>query len=62
MQEIIVNDYVDATLCALFMAVVAATALFGIAAARKALATPAPTCREEPVAEVRLMAVKVRHA
>jgi carbon starvation protein len=46
MQRVIMNDYVDATLAALFVAVVVATVVYGIVAIRKALATEQPTAVE----------------
>ncbi len=46
MNRIIFNDRIDATLCAIFMGVVIATALFGIAAIRRALQSPVKTSRE----------------
>ncbi len=46
MGRVVFNDRVDAVLCGVFMATVAATALFGIMAARRALASAAPTARE----------------
>jgi len=66
MNRIVLNDRIDATLCALFMIVVAATALFGVSAVRQALASPRPTCREVPeiAGEIELapLARTVRHA
>jgi carbon starvation protein len=46
MARIVFNDRLDAALCAVFMAVVVATALFGRAAIRRALASRQPTARE----------------
>ena len=46
MSQIVFNDRVDATLCAVFMAVVVATALFGAAAIRKAVRNPVVTAAE----------------
>jgi len=40
MQRVIFNDYVDATLCALFVAVVLAMMVYGAIAIRRALADP----------------------
>ena len=40
MQRVIFNDYVDATLCALFVAVVLAMMVYGVIAIRRALADP----------------------
>ena len=46
MQRVIMNDYVDATLAALFVAVVLAMVVYGIMAIRKALANEKPTAVE----------------
>jgi carbon starvation protein len=46
MNQIIMNDRVDATLCAIFMAVVVTIAVFGVAAILKALRSPVRTARE----------------
>jgi carbon starvation protein len=46
MQRVIFNDYVDATLAALFVAVVLAMVIYGIIAIRKALASDKPTAVE----------------
>ena len=46
MQRVIFNNYVDAGLCALFMAVVLATVFFGVRAALAARGSQAPTTRE----------------
>jgi carbon starvation protein len=46
MQRIVVNDYVDAALCAAFVAVVAAMAVFGVVSAWRAWSTPGVTARE----------------
>jgi carbon starvation protein len=46
MQRVIVNDYVDATLAALFVAVVLAMAVYGVIAIRRALGTPRVTTVE----------------
>ena len=46
MQQIIVNDYVDATLAALFMAVLLSVLFFGIRACLQALRTAHPTSVE----------------
>lgn len=48
MQRIVFNDYVDATLTALFVAVVLAMLVFGIMVARRALAVRWPTAKETP--------------
>jgi carbon starvation protein CstA len=64
MSRIVLNDRIDATLCALFMAVVAATAILGFAAARRAWASPGPTCRESPEGDIALALLRpeARHA
>ena len=46
MGRIVVNDRVDAALCAFFIAVVLAIVGYGIAAARRALASDRPTAQE----------------
>ncbi|WP_164018476.1 carbon starvation CstA family protein [Pyxidicoccus trucidator] len=48
MERIISNDYLDATLTALFMLLVVATVLFGLRAALAALRSPVPTAQETP--------------
>ena len=48
MRRVVLNDNIDATVCAFFMLVVLATVGFGLVAARRALAAPVPTCREQP--------------
>ena len=48
MQRIVVNDYVDATMCALFVGVVICMAVFGVRAAWRGFANPAITTREAP--------------
>lgn len=50
MQRIVFNDYVDATLTGLFIAVVVAMAVFGLVVARRALAVRWPTAKEAPAA------------
>jgi carbon starvation protein CstA len=50
MQRVIFNDWVDAGLAALFIAVVLAMLAYGIAAARRALASPHVTAKEVDVA------------
>jgi carbon starvation protein len=49
MRRVIVNDYVDATLAGLFVAVVIATVIYGFIDARKALGTPQDTTSEVDV-------------
>jgi carbon starvation protein len=46
MRQIVLNDRVDATLCAIFMAVVVATVLFGIGAVSRAVKSPVATTIE----------------
>ncbi len=46
MQQVIVNDYVDATLCALFVMVVLAMVFYGVIAIRRALGDPKITTVE----------------
>jgi carbon starvation protein len=46
MNRIVMNDRIDAVLCALFMAVVVATAAFGVAAILRARKSPVATARE----------------
>jgi len=46
MQRVIVNDYVDATLAALFIAVVVAMAVYGVIGIRRALGTQRVTTVE----------------
>jgi carbon starvation protein len=51
MSRIVVNDYVDATLAALFVTVVVAMLVYGAVGLQRALANPRVTAREvEPVA------------
>jgi carbon starvation protein len=46
MQRVIFNNYVDAGLAALFIAVMLATVFFGVRAALAARASHAPTTKE----------------
>ena len=46
MHRVIVNDYVDATLCALFVIVVLAMIVYGVIAIRRALGDPKITAIE----------------
>ena len=46
MQRIIFNDHVDATLAIVFVAVVVATAVYGIIGIRRAISNPKPTAIE----------------
>ncbi|QNT70550.1 carbon starvation CstA family protein [Defluviicoccus vanus] len=48
MQRIVINDYVDATMCALFVGVVVCMAVFGVRAAWRGFANPSITAREAP--------------
>ncbi len=57
MNRIVMNDRIDAVLCALFMVVVVATAGFGIAAILRARKSPHSTARE-----IGLESVEVSHA
>ena len=46
MQRVIINDYVDATLAGLFVAVVVAIAIYGLIALVRALGSPSITSAE----------------
>ncbi len=46
MQQIVLNDRINATLCALFIAVVLSILVYGVRAALKALRTKEPTAQE----------------
>jgi carbon starvation protein CstA len=46
MTRIVVNDYIDATLSAVFVLVVVATVIYGLISIRKALASPQATAME----------------
>jgi len=48
MQQIVINDYVNATLCATFMAIVVSVAILGLRAGLRALRVPSFTAQEEP--------------
>jgi carbon starvation protein len=50
MHQIIFNDYVDATLTAMFIAVVVAMLVFSVNVIRKALAVKWVTTKEVPAA------------
>jgi carbon starvation protein len=52
MRRVIFNDYVDATLAGLFVAVVVAMTIYGLIALRRALGSPAITCVEVGGAEL----------
>jgi carbon starvation protein len=53
------NDYIDATLAAVFVLVVIATVIYGLISIRKALGNPQPTAMEIGLARA---AVGGRHA
>jgi carbon starvation protein len=46
MRRIVFNDYIDATLAALFVLVVVATVIYGLINIRRALCNPRPTAME----------------
>jgi carbon starvation protein len=46
MNRIVINDRIDAALCALFMVVVVATALFGVVTILRARKSPGTTTHE----------------
>ena len=46
MTRIVVNDYIDATLAAVFVLVVVATVIYGLISIRNALGTPKITAIE----------------
>jgi carbon starvation protein len=46
MRRIVFNDYVDATLAAVFVFVVVATVIYGLISIRRALGNPRPTVME----------------
>ena len=46
MQAIVVNDTVDAALCAVFIAVVLAMLCYGVMAVRRALSNPNVSAKE----------------
>jgi carbon starvation protein len=48
MHQIVVNDYVDASLCALFMIILVAVAVLGLRVGWRSLRTVAFTAQEEP--------------
>jgi len=60
MGRIVFNDYVDASLAAVFVAVVIVTVIYGVVSIRRALGTPEPTAMEIGLAET--AAVGARHA
>src|SRR5512132_2209000 len=46
MTRIVINDYIDATLAAVFVLVVVATVIYGLISIRRALGNPQPTAME----------------
>ena len=52
MRRIVFNDYVDATLAAVFVLVVVATVIYGVISIRRALGNPRPTVMEIGLAGV----------
>jgi carbon starvation protein len=63
MNRIIFNDYVDAALCGLFIAVVLSMVVYGVTAIRKALANPNISTHEVGGEQAALLASRgVRHA
>ena len=46
MRRIVFNDYIDASLAAVFVLVVVATVIYGLISIRKALGNPQPTAME----------------
>ena len=56
MQRIVFNDYVDAGMCALFVAVVLSMIGFGLIAAWRGFQTPRVTAREAPIGVAREVA------
>ena len=59
MRRIVFNDYIDASLAAVFVLVVVATVIYGLISIRKALGNPQPTAMEIGLAGA---AVGGRHA
>jgi len=63
MNRIIFNDYVDAALCGLFIAVVLSMVVYGVAAIRKALANPNVSTHEVGGEQAAILASRgARHA
>jgi carbon starvation protein CstA len=63
MNRIIFNDYVDAALCGLFIAVVLSMVVYGVVAIRKALANPNVSTHEVGGEQAALLASRgARHA
>jgi len=48
MRHIVVNDYINASLCVLFMLVVVSTVFYAVKSILKALGNQSPTVRETP--------------
>jgi carbon starvation protein len=48
MQRVVVNDYIDAGLCALFIFVVVAVLVYGVRTVMQARGTGKPTSKESP--------------
>jgi carbon starvation protein len=59
MSRIVFNDYIDASLAAVFVLVVVATVIYGLISIRRALGNPQPTAMEIGLAGV---AMGGRHA
>jgi carbon starvation protein len=59
MRRIVFNDYIDASLAAVFVLVVIATVIYGLISIRKALGNPQPTVTEIGLAGT---AIGGRHA
>jgi carbon starvation protein len=63
MNRIIFNDYVDAALCGLFIAVVLSMVVYGVVAIRKALANPNVSTHEVGGEQAAILASRgARHA
>src|SRR5262249_36925528 len=61
MSRIVFNDYVDATLAAVFVAVVLSIVVFGVISIRRALGTAAPTAVEIEFAGAAVAGAGGRH-
>ena len=48
MSRVVMNDYINAGLCAIFMFVVVSIVVFGVKSVRRARAENKPTSRETP--------------
>ena len=62
MRQVVFNDYVDATLCGLFMLVVVAIVVFGIKAVLEARSANRPTVHETPYEQLPANAVALKGA